>query len=406
VVNLELLTKSPEDKISVARACSITCVQFGRLLVESLSSAGALNIAPLLGIVHDGLEPDAEAEHYALHLNCKAFAQFRSVIALATLQNQYVQLEAALLRLIALRARKELNAITVEPPLATTLAHEIEALRAGSPTQPDASAALLNVKRESLNSFSELSQAVAQKKQLTWTEMVRLDAGLPELKLLFWAQQLIQAVSTLHHSVDRLECHFEAEPLDSAESQSHFSYLQLLKNKQRRKPQMQAVRRLQRTTQTGLWEKEAQGLIAEKNFFALSVCVETVVTQLSAKVDEWTHHVNNRGLKQKPRALGIENFHYADSLRRTLQELGESLEDACSCADQLLIYCKNNRISALDLMDDEVWSLFPRVNRENIKQARLKVRHTDSGFPLSVVHRDWITQVTELALTQSQNQTP
>jgi hypothetical protein len=131
-----------------------------------------------------------------------------------------------------------------------------------------------------------------------------------------------------------------------------------------------------------------------------------VVTQLSAKVDEWTHHVNNRGLKQKPRALGIENFHYADSLRRTLQELGESLEDACSCADQLLIYCKNNRISALDLMDDEVWSLFPRVNRENIKQARLKVRHTDSGFPLSVVHRDWITQVTELALTQSQNQTP
>jgi len=401
VVNLEMLTKNTASEISVASYCHVAFVQLGRLLTEALSAGGTTSIAQLLVLPQEELEPEKEAEQYRLHLSCNFTSQFQSMTALAVLQNRVIHLETQLLQILAFRARKELNTITEDPPVATILAHEIEALLAGSPVQPNALAGLQGLKSECLDVLSQLSQTVAQKGQLSWAELMRVRAEVPDTQLLFWAQRLSQATSILSHTIARLERHFEPQPLDAAEGQTPLSYIQLLKNKQKKPPTTHAMQRLQRSSRTEFWEKEALSLITEKDFFNFALCVEAVIDQLKCKLDEWNHNDRNRGLKQKARALGIENFHYTDSLRRTLQELGESLEDSCACADKLLAYCRTNQISALELMDDEIWSLFPRINRENMKQARLKVRHTDLAFPLSVVHRDWITQVTELALTQS-----
>lgn len=401
MVNLELLTKNTASEISVADYSHKAFVQLGRLLTEALNAGGTTAVAHLLVLAQEGLEPAKEAEQYGLHLDCRFTSQYQSVIALSTLQHRYMQLEARLLRLLAMRARKELNSITEDPPVATLLTQEIEALLAASPTQPNALAGLQSLKSECLSALTNVSQSVALKAQLTWAELMSLDTGVSYNKLLFWAQRLTQAVSIVSHTITRLERHFEPQSPDTAESHAAMSYVQLLKNKQKKLPATHTLNRLHRSTRAELWEKEALSLISEKDFFSFSLCVEAVVEQLTCKLDEWSGNDRNRGLKQKPRAIAIENFHYTDSLRRKLQELGESLEDACSCADKLLAYCKNNQISAIELMDDEIWSLFPRINRENLKQARLKVRHTDEGFPLSVVHRDWITQVTELALAQS-----
>jgi hypothetical protein len=401
VVNLELLTKNTAAEISVANYCHMAFVQLGRLLSEALRAGGTTSITQLLIVAQEGLAPEQEAEQYRLHLNCRFTSQFQSITALAVLQSRTSQLEAKLLEMLALRARKELNSITEDPPVATLLAQEIEALLAGSPVQPGALAGLQGLKSECLDALMCQSRALAEKGQLSWAELMRLRAEIPDTHLLFWAQRLSQATSALNHTIVRLERHFEQQPFDATEGKSSLSYVQLLKSKQKKLPHVHTVQRLQRSSRAELWEKEALSLITEKDFFNFSLCVEAMIDQLSCKLDEWNQNDRNRGLKQKPRALGIENFHYTDSLRRTLQELGESLEDACTCADKLLAYCKTNQISALELMDDEVWSLFPRINRENMRQARLKVRHTDQAFPLSVVHRDWITQVTELALIQN-----
>ena len=401
VVNLEMLTKNTADEVSVASYCHKAFVQLGRLLVEALSAGGTTAIAPLLVLAQEQLETEKEAEQYRLHLNCKFTSQFQSVTALAVLQNRNTQLESKLLEMLALRARKELNTITEDPPVATLLAHEIEALLAGSPVQPGALAGLQALKSECLQALTSLSQTIATKEQLTWAELMRLNTLIPDSQLLFWAQRLSQATAMLSHSITRLERHFEPQPLDATEGHSPLSYVQLLKSKQKKLPHTHTVQRLQRSSRAELWEKEALSLVTEKDFFNFALCVEAMIDQLSGKLDEWNQNDRNRGLKQKARALVIENFHYTDSLRRTLQELGESLEDACACADKLLAYCKANQISALELMDDEIWSLFPRINRENMKQARLKVRHTDPAFPLSVVHSDWITQVTAMALPQN-----
>lgn len=401
MVNLELLTKNTAEEISVADYSHKAFVQLGRLLTEALSSGGSTSTAQLLVVAQEGLKAEHEAEQYRLHLNCSFTSEFQSVIALATLQNRAIQLETQLLELLALRARKELNTITEDPPVATVLTHEIEALLAGSPVQPDALAGLQSLKTECLDALKSLSQSIASKGQLTWTELMRLRTGISDAQLLFWAQRLSQATSILSHTMTRLERHFEPPAFDAIESQSPLSYVQLLKTKQKKLPHTQPFHRIQRSARTESWEKEALTLMTEKDFFNFSLCVEAMIDQLTSKLGEWNHSDRNRGLKQKPRALGVENFHYTDSLRRMLQELGESLDDACACADKLLAYCKTNQISALELMDDEIWSLYPRINRENIKQARLKVRHTAREFPLSVVHREWITQVTERALIQS-----
>jgi hypothetical protein len=233
---------------------------------------------------------------------------------------------------------------------------------------------------------------------LDWTTLVKASLPVPVEETLLWAGRLAQAVSHAGSLIHRNDGAFGKEPNDESDPNRSPAYRQLLKHKHRQVEQQRLSSHVPSKNGMQRWEDVASQLMTERNFHAFAVCVDDVISQLKQKLTVWSRNEIARSSFQKTRLLDVENFHYADGIRRGLHHCGESLEDAILCAEKLLHYCHENQVPASELMDDEIWTLFPRINRDNLKRTRMGVRHSDALFPLSVVHREWITQVTERAL--------
>jgi hypothetical protein len=400
VVNLDLLSKNAASFLPVSGVVDTVVVRLGRLFATKLLEGGHTTAAQLLALEQSETPSHDEADQYLTHLDCPLLSQIRTVVALSSLQYRTEALEDKLLNLLALRARRELNLISEDPPLATRLAQEIEALLTASPIrggQPDNLAAL---QKNRLTSLTERCLELFARPTLSWMELVRSENVMPVTENLLWASHLAQAVAHAGGLIHRLDGQFGKDPVEENDPKHPSSYRQILKHKHRHLNQQRQTHATTTRQQSRRWEDESAQLMTERNFHAFAICIDNVVMQLNQKLDVWNKNEIARSSKQKSRLLDVENFHYADGIRRSLHQQGESLEDALTCAEKLLQYCQANQVSASELMDDEIWTLFPRVNRENLKQARLKVRHSDEIFPLSVAHREWITRVTESALIQ------
>lgn len=400
MVNLDLLSKNAASLLPVSGVVDTVVVRLGRLFANKLLEGGHTTAAQLLALKQSETPSHEEADQYLTHLDCPLFAQIRTVVALSSLQFRTEVLEDKLLSLLALRARRELNLISEDPPLATRLAQEIEALLTASPIRRPQPNNLVALQNNRITSLTNRCLELFARPTLSWMELVRSENALPVKDNLLWASHLAQAVAHAGGLIHRLDSQFGKDPVEENDPKHPSSYRQILKHKHRHLNQQRQTYAATTRQQSRRWEDESAQLMTERNFHAFAICIDNVVMHLNQKLDVWHKNEIARSSRQKTRLLDVENFHYADGIRRSLHQQGESLEDTLTCAEKLLHYCHANQVSASELMDDEIWTLFPRVNRENLKQARLKVRHSDESFPLSVAHREWITQVTESALTQ------
>jgi hypothetical protein len=398
VVNLDLLSKNAAEFLPVSSVVDTVIVRLGRLFVAKLVSSGHTTAATLLALERADTPSQEEADQYLTHLDCPLLNQVRTQVALGALQSSYEAFESKLLQLLALRARRELNQISDDPPLATRLAHELEALLVASPLHSRHTTELIRKQAADLSDLTNLCRSLLDRPALDWSTLVKASSPVPVEETLLWAGQLAHAVSQAGSLMHRNDGAFAKELNDEGDLNRLPTYRQLLKHKHRQLEQQWVPTHTPSKNGMQRWEDVSAQLMSERNFHAFAVCVDDVISQLKQKLSVWSRNEIARSSIQKTRLLDVENFHYADGIRRGLHQCGESLEDALVCAEKLLQYCHENQVPAAELMDDEIWTLFPRINRENLKRSRLAVRHSDALFPLSVVHREWITQVTEKAL--------
>ncbi|MEN9810072.1 MAG: hypothetical protein RLZZ488_1639 [Pseudomonadota bacterium] len=398
MVNLDLLSKNAATLLPVGGVVDTVVVRLGRLLANKLLESGCTTAAQLLTYEQNEAVAHEECDLYLVELECDLINNIKSITALSALQSRLALVEDRLLTLLAQRARKELNTINEDPPLATRLAHEIEAIVSTSPLRGAQGSEFERLQATLLSASHSTCQTLLGKPHISWTDVMKADKPIPAADLLHWGSRLAQGVSLLSSVMQRLEGFFGKDPTEESNRGAPATYRQLYKFRQKplhrvgqgKGPTGKLLRRR--------WEDESAQLIAERNFHAFAVCVDNVLTTMSEHLDVWDKYEMHRTAKLKPRLIEVENFFYVDGIRRSLHQLGETLEDALICADKLLDYCQENCVAAAELMDDEIWSLYPKINRENLKQARLKVRHSDRFFPLSVAHRDWISQLSEQAL--------
>lgn len=398
MVNLDLLSKNAAALLPVGGVVDTVIVRLGRLFAQKLLECGNMTAAELLNLENSETTSQDECDLYISQFDCDLMSNVRNLTSLAALQSRYEAFEDGILAVLAQRARRELNTINEDPPLATRLAREIETILAISPTRGSSAITLADFKARYLDRLTERCTKLLNKSQIDWNDVMQADQPLPVSEILWWASRLSNSVAMMGSIMHRLENFFGKDVDDEPGRPAPSTYRQLVKLKQR--PAHRPSQHFSTTarTQTRRWEDESVQFMTERNFHAFSVCVDNVISQMSLRLDAWKKSEIHRNAKQKPRLLEVENFFYVDSIRRSLHQQGEVLDDALVCAEKILEYCTKNNISAAELVDDEIWSLFPKINRENLKQARLKVRHSDPTFPLSVAHRDWISHLSEQAL--------
>ncbi|NBW81622.1 hypothetical protein EBR21_07695 [bacterium] len=398
MVNLDLLSKNAAALLPVNGVVDTVVIRLGRLLANRLLECGNPAAAELIVYEADDTPSHDESDLYLSQFDCHLVNNLRTLAALAALQSKYEMLEERLLGLLAQRARRELNTINEDPPLATRLAQEIEALLAISPARGPEAQDFAHFKGRFLAEMTQRCQELLLKNHLDWSDLIKADKPLPAEVLLRWSSRLAHAVATAGSIMHRLENFFGKDPIEDAGRKGGLNYRQIIKQKHRPLHRVMNLGATASRPQTRRWEDESAQLMTERNFHAFAVCVDQVVAQLSSRLDVWSKNEIQRSAKPKPRLVEVENFFYADSMRRSLHQLGETLEDALMCAEKLLDYCHESGVAAAELIDDEIWSLYPKINRDTLKQARLRVRHSDDHFPLSVAHREWITRLSELAL--------
>lgn len=88
--------------------------------------------------------------------------------------------------------------------------------------------------------------------------------------------------------------------------------------------------------------------------------------------------------------IDAENLLYIDALTRALIISGEIPCEAEKLADHLMDDCLRQNIKAIDLIDEEIIKLSPTIKRDSLAKIRLDLRLSETRFPLSVAHRDWI----------------
>jgi hypothetical protein len=400
VVNLDLLSKNAASILPVSGVVDTVVVRLGRLFAHKLLESGQTAAAQLLALEQTETSPAREAELYMTELECPLLIQAQQLSALCSLSWRSALLEDKVLELLASRARKELNVITDDPPLATRLAQEIETILAASPFRGTAGESLERLQEERVSALTRTCGDLLGKQAITWGDLVRAKSPTPVFELLNLSSRLLQAVAHLEQVLSRVEGLFGKAPGEEHDSLHRIGYRQKLKNRKTQTLQNRQLKNRHNRSVAVHWEDEAAQSISERNFLGFAVGVDNIISQFAETLEYWSKNEIARASKQRSRLLEVENFIYADCVRRNLHQQGEALEDAVSCAEKLLGYCQENHVSATELMDDEIWMLFPRINRENLKQARLKVRHSDENFPLSVAHREWISQITERALGQ------
>jgi len=400
VVNLDLLSKNAASILPVSGVVDTVVVRLGRLFAHKLLESGQTAAAQLLALEQTEASPAQEAEVYLTELECPMLTEARQLSALCALAWRSSVLEDKLLELLASRARKELNVITDDPPLATRLTQEIETLLAASPFRGTAGEALEKFQSERLAALTRTCGDLLSRPTLTWSDLVRAKSPTPAFELLNLSSRLVQVLAQLERVFLRVEGLFGKAPGEEPDSLHRVGYKQKLRNKKVHTLHNRALKSRFNRVVSMHWEDEATQFVADRNFHGFALCLDNIVAQFSETLEQWCKNEIARGAKQRARLLDVENFIYADCMRRNLHQQGEAFEDAVNCAEKLLSYCQENHVSATELMDDEIWMLFPRINRENLKQARLKVRHSDETFPLSVAHREWIAQITEKALPQ------
>lgn len=398
MVNLDLLSKNAAALLPVSGVVDTVVVRLGRLLAQKLVESGNSSAVQLLAYEQVETTSHEECDLYLSQLDCHLVNNLRNLAALSALHSRYEMVEERLLTLLGQRARRELNTISEDPPLATRLAHEIEAVLSISPVRGPSAEELSALRSIFLQRLTQNSQELMSKPHISWADVIKAEKPLPVDRMLWWASRLSHAVSLIGSVIHRLEGQFGKDPAEDNGRGTSTSYRQIIKHKHRPLHRQTLESLPNSRPQTRRWEDESAQLMTDRNFHAFAVCVDNVLAQLSMRLDSWTKSESFRSSKSKPRLLEVENFFYVDGIRRTLHQLGENLEDALMCAEKLLQYCHDSQVAGAELMDDEIWSLYPRINRENLKQARLKVRHSDELFPLSVAHREWVSQLSERAL--------
>jgi hypothetical protein len=94
------------------------------------------------------------------------------------------------------------------------------------------------------------------------------------------------------------------------------------------------------------------------------------------------------------RDLTLENAAYVESLGRQLRLQGVDAAEADDLSRATLDYASHHGSPCAEILDDELARLGPRIPREALVRARLRVRHEDRDYPLSVAARSAILQVT------------
>jgi hypothetical protein len=401
VVNMDLLSNQTSALTPVGMAVQTAVVRLGRLITNKLLESGNTQIATLLACEQGENPSQEEHELYLTHLDCALVHNFRNLTALSSLGNHYAAVEDRLLALLAQRARRELNTISEDPPFATRLALETENLLAISPLRGSNDKKLNDLEKKLDVDVRHRMTQLLTKPTTGWSDIMKAQPATPASDLIFWANSLSCAVSAIETIVYRLDPHFNKDPAEEGGRGNAKSYRQLIRQKYSLNRQSLPLHSAPFQRLHGLrWEDDAARLLMERHFYEFALLADNVLLQIQAHLEVWDKNEIHRSARVKSRQINTENFFYADGIRRSLYQLGESLDDAMTCAEKLLQYCSDSGVTAAELIDDEIWSLYPRINRENLKQARLRVRHSDDQFPLSVAHREWISGLTERALAK------
>ena len=397
------LASSPREPShsEVEKTLELLIVQLGRHLTQRLIDSGHASFAELLLCQHADLPSSEECRLYRLQFDCPLINNVCALSALTTVHSQCWNLEGQLLDLVARRARREMNTINEDPPLATRLAREIESLFATSPTRGFHSHTLLELQNKNLQRIEQSCQSLFKREHMSWDQVMRADETQPVSETIGWAHHLLQAVMSMESIMQRIGDAFDNNPSEDGATGLSLNYRRFVQQK---------FSSSERTTLYSAdtspplpaldWQHECAQQIAQRDFYEFALGLERAMKNLSQRLDVWSKNEIYRNSKSKPRRMDLENFLYVDSIRRLLQRLGEPLDDSIACAEKILQYCQDVGVAAAELIDDEIWSLYPRTNRESLKQARLMVRHSDEHFPLSVAHREWITRLTERALAE------
>jgi hypothetical protein len=398
---MDLLSKQTSAFSPVGTTVQTAVIRLGRLIANKLLESGNTQAATLLACEQGETANREEYELYLTQLDCEIVQNFRNLNTVSALQRRYMTVEDRLLALLAQRARRELNTISEDPPFATRLALELENLLTISPVRGLNSRTLNEIAQKLLiNTHDRISQLLS-KPTIGWSDVMRTSQSNPQSELIFWANSLSCAISSLESAIYRLDSHFNRDPAEDGGRGNPKTYRQLIRNARNAGHLRLPLQTLPaQRVQGSRWEDDAARLVVERNFHDFGIHADNVLIQIQARLEVWDKNEIHRSARVKTRQIPTENFFYADGIRRSLHQLGESLEDALTCAEKLLQYCADSGVAAAELIDDEIWSLYPRINRENLKQARLKVRHSDDQFPLSVAHREWISGLTEKALAK------
>jgi|GEM_PF-5212104 len=128
-------------------------------------------------------------------------------------------------------------------------------------------------------------------------------------------------------------------------------------------------------------------------------CAEDAATELARLEKKSGLHV------LRERNLVLENFHYVRALSRQLQLLGSDGSDARALEKALFAYANEHATGASELLDDEIARLTPRLSRDTISTARVRVRHDDPSYPLSVASREDVVRAAQAGQDAQAGQT-
>lgn len=315
------------------------------------------------------------------------------VTALAHCAHRLESFEQRLLTYHSGQARRELNTIRHAPPLSTAVARASENLQSTS-LQGGPLAPLYGELWAKIQSTATAKIDSCQAKPtLNRAEVMTFKSTEVEVWLLTVAHLILSSGENLGQAVRNLidnAASTSLVPLRGEEEGLYKKFSDFLAKRET----LLDLRRLPESAWS--WTR-ARTLAFERHFvklaFEITAHIELMDTTLNAV------EALNRCLTvgaQRNRALEFENYLYIDRLGLQLRALGENADEVAKLAEGLFQYVIQNTVPCSEVLEDEIIPLNPCINRETLVRARLELRLNDRHFPLSVAHKEWITQITKL----------
>lgn len=368
-------------------------------LAQRLAEGGLLNLAHISAHKSHSQELDASfgAEACAIevesHAGTTLITDLLELKAISMLHDLIVSFERQLLTVFSYQARREINTVAVFPPASTHAAKSSEALLSTSVASGPVAPLYESLWNRISAASAETLAQILKKKSVSRAEVRSFKTAECEISLLSMCYFLLSSAECLAISLRNLSENvttFSLFPLRNTGEGLYQKYGDYLKHREQ-------ILDLQLASSREWSLDKARQLTFDRKY--IQFCLE-----LESKIEQWTHLLDNlnrmsQSLGQtmiRDRATEIENYLYVDRLSVHLRGYGETTEEVNRLSELLFKYSIEKNVSCSEIMDEEILRMNPRINKENICRSRLELRMNDRHFPLSVAHKEWVTQITRL----------